>query len=83
VPLIGVDMPVSTLSQMALDPSWINEEEAWRSLLSGMKPGERGYMDSIRDAVKEVKAKSGGSLWLFSVRESRVSSCSGCLVVTC
>jgi translation initiation factor 2-alpha kinase 4 len=75
LPIIGLDLPLPLLAQLALDPAWVTDDEAWRGVLSSMTPTDRKYVDSIREAVREVRKAQGGAgcLWLFSVREGRVS----------
>jgi translation initiation factor 2-alpha kinase 4 len=68
-----VDLPLPLLSQLTLDSAWLVEEEIWRGILAGLKTAERTYADSVREAVKEGRLRGGGSMWLFSVREARVS----------
>nr|XP_019007722.1 PEK/GCN2 protein kinase [Kwoniella pini CBS 10737]OCF46503.1 PEK/GCN2 protein kinase [Kwoniella pini CBS 10737] len=86
LPILGVDLPLSMLCQMTFDTSWVNDDEAWRALLTreGISTGDRRYAETVRDAVKDRKlggsanGSTGSSLngsgdwcWLFSVREAK------------
>lgn len=80
------------MANLALDPAWIHDDEVWRGVLATVPNSERSYYDSIRDQVaamvrEGVKDQQGQGrregrwMWLFSVREARVSgmcySCGG------
>ncbi|WWC65005.1 uncharacterized protein I303_107619 [Kwoniella dejecticola CBS 10117] len=86
LPILGVDLPLSMLCQMTFDTTWVNDDEAWRALLTkeGISTGDRRYAETVRDAVKDRKSNglsngsaggqaggNGGWCWLFSVREAK------------
>lgn len=60
--MLGIDLPPLLICQLTLDTAWITDDEAWRSLLSkeGVHPGDRRYMDSIREGVQQMRAGGGG-----------------------
>lgn len=84
LPIIAVDLPASLLCSLALDHTWLTEDEAWRLVLAGVANADRRYAETVREAVR-TRASGGGSagvagssggngwVWLFSVRETRVS----------
>ncbi|RXK39365.1 PEK/GCN2 protein kinase [Tremella mesenterica] len=73
LPILAVDLTPSFLSQLIVDPSWITEDEIWRSFLINMNNTDKEYAGSVRKAVNEMILNNGGKslLWLFSVREGR------------
>ncbi|OCF45594.1 PEK/GCN2 protein kinase [Kwoniella heveanensis CBS 569] len=83
LPILGVDLPLPMLCQMTFDTAWIGDDEAWRSVLAkeGVSNADKRYADSVREAVKGFKpvnesANGNGTvgwIWLFSVREAKVS----------
>ena len=80
LPIIAVDLPVSLLGGLALDHAWLTEDDAWRAVLVGVPNEDRRYAEVVRDAIRTRGTGSGsggvrnnGWVWLFSVRESRVS----------
>ena len=81
LPIIGVDLPITLLSKWTLDSTWIHDDEAWRGTLASISTSDRRYADSVREAVQDAMrgksdnglAASKGWMWLFSVREARVS----------
>ncbi len=83
LPIIAVDLPASLLSALTLDHTWLNEDEAWRGVLTGLPNSDKQYADAVREAVRTrgsnvanggaVGGGSVGWVWLFSVREFRVS----------
>lgn len=77
LPIIAVDLPASILGGLALDHTWLTEDDAWRAVLIGIPNEDRRYAEVVRDAVRTRGAgpsggRGGGWVWLFSVRESRV-----------
>lgn len=59
---------------MTLEANWITDDEAWRTLTHSVLPNsERGYAAEVRRAVAEHAKSPGGCVWLFSVRDARVS----------
>ncbi|ORX40873.1 kinase-like domain-containing protein [Kockovaella imperatae] len=79
LPIVGVDLAPSILAQMALESSWLSDEEAWRTLLAPFSTADRRYVESIRDAIVDIKSKSEGDgwLWLFGVRDNKVGGLHG------
>ncbi|KAL0241915.1 hypothetical protein I308_106089 [Cryptococcus tetragattii IND107] len=63
LPVLGIDLPPLLICQLTLDTAWITDDEAWRSLLNkeGVHPGDRRYMDSIREGVQQMRAGGGGT----------------------
>lgn len=75
LPVIGVDLAPELLSQLAFETGWITDDDAWRSLTHSALPNsERSYAEQVRRAVADHAKNPGGNVWLFSVREARVSS---------
>lgn len=74
LPVIGVDLAPELLSSLAFDTGWITDDDAWRSLTHNALPtSERSYAEMVRRAVADHAKNPGGNVWLFSVREARVS----------
>ncbi len=74
LPIIAVDLAPDLLSSMTLESNWITDDEAWRTLTHSVLPNsERNYGAEVRRAVAEHAKSPGGCVWLFSVREARVS----------
>lgn len=81
LPIIAVDLPAALLSGLASDHAWLTEDEAWRGVLTVVPGPDRRYAEIVRDAVRSrggdapIGAGGGGKgwVWLFSVRETRVS----------
>ena len=75
LPIIGVDLAPSILAQMTLDTAWLIDDEAWRLLLTPFSTADRRYLESIKEAVVDGKGKAEGDgwVWLFSVRDAKVS----------
>ena len=69
LPVIGVDLPTQTLSQLTLDPAWITEDEEWRSLVSslGVMGEDRRYMDNVREMVRATYFGSSSALSLIHI----------------
>ncbi|EAL17471.1 hypothetical protein CNBM1630 [Cryptococcus deneoformans B-3501A] len=63
LPVLGIDLPPLLICQLTLDTTWITDDEAWRSLLNkeGVHPGDRRYMESIREGVQQMKTGGGGN----------------------
>lgn len=77
LPVLAVDIPAHMLAQLGLTSDWIREDEAWKAMLHVMVGQERSYVESLRTTVREYAAKRsgrvGGWLWLYSLREGKVS----------
>jgi len=72
LPVIAVDMPGSILAQLALQSSWIADDEAWRPILADPAITDRKYADTTREAVRKMVKEDGHDVfWLFGVREGR------------
>ncbi|KAK4689653.1 eukaryotic translation initiation factor 2-alpha kinase 4, partial [Tremellales sp. Uapishka_1] len=72
LPIYGIDLPSSLLSQMALDTAWLNEDDSWRTFLSGVPIPDRKYADLVRETISNERGKLGGFVWLFGLRELKV-----------
>jgi len=73
LPVIAVDMPGTILAQLALQSSWIADDEAWRPILTDSAMTDRKYADTIREAVRKIVKEDGHDVfWLFGVREGKV-----------
>ncbi|WVQ95416.1 hypothetical protein IAU59_002513 [Kwoniella sp. CBS 9459] len=64
LPILGIDLPLPILCQMTLDTAWVNDDEAWRSLLAreSISNTDKRYADSVRDAVKSCKSSESNGL---------------------
>ncbi|OXG72558.1 eukaryotic translation initiation factor 2-alpha kinase [Cryptococcus neoformans Gb118] len=63
LPVLGIDLPPLLICQLTLDTAWITDDEAWRSLLNkeGVHPGDKRYMESIREGVQQMRAGGAGN----------------------
>lgn len=61
--MLGIDLPPLLICQLTLDTAWITDDEAWRSLLNkeGVHPGDKRYMESIREGVQQMRAGGAGN----------------------
>lgn len=67
LPILGVDLSASLLSQLTLDTSWIHDDEAWRTVLANHFGDERKYLEQVREHVqKEVRGEGGGAVTAMS-----------------
>ena len=73
LPVIGVDLSPELLGTLTLDTAWVNDDDAWRPTHAAMPTSERSYADTVRRAVQEHAKRPGGNVWLYSVRDARVS----------
>lgn len=70
--MYAVEIQPKLLSEMALDPAWLTNDEVWRNLVLDLKPDDKRYAETVREGVREGRSKAGGGLcWLFSVREGK------------
>ncbi|ORY27989.1 hypothetical protein BCR39DRAFT_588886 [Naematelia encephala] len=61
LPLYGLDLAPSLLSQLCLDPAWIWEDEPWRAILSSLQTPERRYVESVREAIRDGSRKDASA----------------------
>lgn len=76
--MIAVDLPSSTLAQLALNTTWITDDDAWKLSLAESAMHDRKYAETIRDAVKKIVKEDGQYVfWLVGVREGKEGKVSG------
>lgn len=75
LPVFGIDLPGRTLAQLCLQPSdWLSDDEAWKHAQIVLAT-DRSYATTIRSALAgELSARNAGFVFLYSLRESKVSS---------
>jgi translation initiation factor 2-alpha kinase 4 len=72
LPVIAVDVPASILAQLAINTSWITEDEAWKAVLTDPAIDDRKYAETVREGVRKlVKDENQNVIWLFGVREGK------------
>ncbi|KAI0077507.1 Serine/threonine-protein kinase [Panus rudis PR-1116 ss-1] len=73
MPILGVDVPITVFEEMSKNTSWITDEDAWKTLVSGFPPQHTPYAHQVRDSVFRRKADGCKFLILFAVREERAA----------
>lgn len=72
LPTLAVDVPPNVFDNITRNPSWISEEEAWKTVLTTFPTTMTAYAQQIRDAASRLKAEGYHFLLIFAVREGRI-----------
>ncbi|BGP13397.1 hypothetical protein JCM10213_008556 [Rhodosporidiobolus nylandii] len=71
-PVFAVDVDGLAFEHMANSPAWVQNDDAFKSLLHTAPPGKRDYYQSIRQTIQKYRRqKPCTRFWLFSLRDSR------------
>lgn len=70
--VLAVDVPIAVFEALTKNAAWVNEDDAWRSIVVGFPTGQTAYAQQVRDAAARRKADGLKFLLLFAVREERV-----------
>ncbi|SGY15170.1 BQ5605_C013g07278 [Microbotryum silenes-dioicae] len=73
-PVFAVDVDGQAYRKMCESAAWVDDDEAYRSVIQHAPNTKRDYIASIRQQIRKHKAASSTplpSFWLFSLREDR------------
>ncbi|SCV70247.1 BQ2448_1641 [Microbotryum intermedium] len=73
-PVFAVDVDGQAYRKMCESAAWVDDDEAYRSVIQHTPNTKRVYIASIRQQIRKHKAASSTplpSFWLFSLREDR------------
>lgn len=71
MPIIAIDVPTSVFEELTRNTSWINDENAWKSVFASFPTQQSAYAYQVRDAVLKRRGEGCKFLLLFAVREER------------
>ncbi|KAF8883813.1 hypothetical protein BD779DRAFT_1674349 [Infundibulicybe gibba] len=72
IPMLAVDVSPAVFDAMIKNSAWVNDEDAWKSISSGIPPQHSIYAQQIREAAAKRKTEGHPFILLFAVREERV-----------
>lgn len=72
MPILAVDVSGALFDSMTKSGAWINDDDAWRTMLLGFPPQHTVYAQQIREAAAKRKAEGHHFILLCAVREERV-----------
>ncbi|KAF9561509.1 other/PEK/GCN2 protein kinase [Agrocybe pediades] len=72
MPVIAVDVTPTHFDAMVKSASWVNDEEAWKTILAMFPPVHAGYGPMVREAVLKRKSEGHAHVLLYSVRDERI-----------
>lgn len=72
MPTIALDVSADVFDSMVRNPKWVNDDEAWKTLLATFPPQTSTYAYQIREAVAKRRVEGHPYVFLFAVRDERV-----------
>lgn len=72
IPVVAIDTPANVFDALCKSPSWITDDETWKSVASLFPNPSTGYAPQIRDAISRRRTEGHHFILLFAVRDERV-----------
>ncbi|OSC98901.1 Serine/threonine-protein kinase [Trametes coccinea BRFM310] len=69
---IAIDVPTTVFEDMIKNPSWLSNEEALRTIATGLPAQYGNYAHQIKDAVQRQKTDGQRFVILYGIRQERI-----------
>ncbi|PCH37122.1 Serine/threonine-protein kinase [Wolfiporia cocos MD-104 SS10] len=73
LPTLAVDVPTPMFEEMSKNSNWVTDEETWRAITAAFPSQPLSYLNQIREAIVRRKTDGHQFLFLFAVRDERIS----------
>ncbi|CDO76045.1 hypothetical protein BN946_scf184959.g3 [Trametes cinnabarina] len=70
---IAIDVPTTVFEEMIKNMSWLSNEEALRTIATGLPAQYGNYAHQIRDAVQRQKTDGQRFVLLYGIRQERIA----------
>jgi eukaryotic translation initiation factor 2-alpha kinase 4 len=72
MPTIAIDVAPPIFDSLVKNSSWVSDEEAWKTLCSGLQSATWAYLQQIREVVLKRKSEEYRWILLYAVKEERM-----------
>ena len=71
IPTVGIDVPQKVFEEMRKSSGWLNDEDAWKTVVASFPTQESVYANQIRAAILDLKNDGCKFVILYAVREEQ------------
>jgi len=72
IPLLAVDVPVTTFNAMTANQDWATQDDPWRAVLAEFPPLQNAYALQIREAIVKRMSEGHRLVLFLSLRDFRI-----------
>lgn len=72
IPMLAIDVPSAVFDILVRSSNWIQDEDAWKTIVASMPALQTAYALQLREAVAKRKAEGHPFVILYATREERI-----------